>query len=249
MECIPAIDLKGGKCVRLTQGKFEQQNLYSDDPVAIAKRWVDEGATRLHIIDLDGARLGIPSTQHLGIVREILRRFKVPVQLGGGIRTREIIERVLNTGVDRAIIGTAAVSDPLISESFRDFGDRLVLGIDARGGMTAISGWVETTEIRAVDFAKEMVSRGARRIIFTDIARDGMLQGVNVDAVREMIEAARVPVIAAGGVTTIDDITQLSANGADGAILGKALYENALRLPDALQAAAHYQNPSVASNC
>ena len=237
MECIPAIDLKGGKCVRLTQGKFEQQQLYSNDPLTIAKRWQREGATRLHIIDLDGARTGMPSVDHLHLIRDIMRRLNLPVQLGGGIRSRDVVQRMLNLGIDRVIIGTAALSDPLIGEVFRDFGEHIVLGIDARDGMVAVDGWVETTQIPAIDFAQRMVKIGARRIIFTDIARDGMLQGVNLEAVKALIDAVQVPVIAAGGVSSVEDIKELIAIGAEGAILGKALYENALRLPDALAAA------------
>jgi phosphoribosylformimino-5-aminoimidazole carboxamide ribotide isomerase len=238
MECIPAIDLKGGKCVRLTQGKFEQTNLYSDDPVTIAKRWVNEGATRLHIIDLDGARTGMPSTQHLTIIRDIIRRFKVPVQLGGGIRTRDVVERMLGIGIDRVIIGTAAVQDPLVGELFQQHGERVVVGIDAKGGMVAVNGWLDTTEMPAIKFAEQMEKLGARRIIFTDISRDGMLEGVNLAAVQHILKAVKIPVIAAGGVSTVQDITDLKAIGAEGAILGKALYENKLRLPDAFAAAA-----------
>jgi phosphoribosylformimino-5-aminoimidazole carboxamide ribotide isomerase len=236
MECIPAIDLKGGKCVRLTQGKFDQQNLYSDDPVKIAKRWVDEGATRLHIIDLDGARTGNPNTEHLVIIRDIMRRFKVPVQLGGGIRSREVVGRMVNIGIDRVILGTAAVSDPLVGEIFREFGEKVICGIDARDGMVAVSGWEQNTNVSAIDFAKSVEKLGAKRIIFTDIARDGMLQGVNIQATLGVIKAISIPVIAAGGVSTEKDIEDLKAIGADGAILGKALYENMLRLPDAIAA-------------
>jgi phosphoribosylformimino-5-aminoimidazole carboxamide ribotide isomerase len=238
MECIPAIDLKGGKCVRLTQGKFDQQNLYSDDPVKIAKRWVDEGATRLHIIDLDGARTGSPSTEHLVIIRDIMRRLKVPIQLGGGIRTREVVDRMINIGIDRVILGTAAVSDPLVGEIFRDFGDKVIVGIDARDGIVAVSGWEQTTGVSAIEFAKKVESIGAKRIIFTDIARDGMLQGVNVQACLGVMRAISIPMIAAGGVSSEKDIVELKAAGAEGAILGKALYENMLRLPDAIAAAA-----------
>jgi phosphoribosylformimino-5-aminoimidazole carboxamide ribotide isomerase len=238
MECIPAIDLKGGKCVRLTQGKFDQQQLYSDDPLTIAKRWVAEGATRLHIIDLDGARTGLPSTAHLNIVRDIIRRLKIRVQLGGGVRTREVIERLLNTtGVDRVIIGTAALADPLIGEIFRDFREKVVVGIDASDGMVAVQGWSKTTETPALQFAQQMEKLGAKRIVFTDISRDGMLEGVNTAAVESIIKSVGIPVIAAGGVTSVQDILDLSAIGAEGAILGKALYENVLLLPDAIAAA------------
>ncbi len=236
MEILPAIDLKGGKCVRLTQGKFEQQNLYSDDPLTIAKRWVTEGATRLHIIDLDGARTGMVSPPHLVLVRDIIRRLKVPVQMGGGMRSREVIERVLNAGVDRVIVGTAAVTDPLIGEIFRTHGQRIAVGIDARGGMVAVNGWLKQTETPALKFAEEMEKLGASRIIFTDISRDGMLEGVNLAAVQSIIRQVRIPVVAAGGVATLQDITDLMAIGADGVVLGKSLYENKILLPDAIRA-------------
>lgn len=236
MEIIPAIDIKGGKCVRLTQGKFEQQHLYSDDPVKIAKRWLEEGAKRLHIVDLDAARVGMPQNQQ--VVRDIMRRTGLPIQLGGGIRSGELAQRMINIGVDRVILGTAAATDPLIGMVFQNLGDRVVLGIDATNGMVAIQGWAQATNLPAVDFARAMVEKGARRIIFTDIARDGMLNGPNLDALRAMKQAVKVPVIASGGVATLKDIEDLKALGVEGVILGKSLYEGTIYLPDAIKVAA-----------
>lgn len=236
MEIIPAIDIKGGKCVRLTQGKFEQQHLYSDDPVKIAKRWQTEGATRLHIVDLDAARVGMPQNQQ--IVRDIMRRTGLPIQLGGGIRTSEIAQRMINIGIDRVVLGTAAATDPLIGALFANLGERAVLGLDATNGMVAIQGWAQATSLPAVEFAKTMAAKGAKRIIFTDIARDGMLNGPNLDAVRGLMQAVKVPVIASGGVASLKDIENLKALGVEGVILGKSLYEGTIYLPDAIKVAA-----------
>ncbi|HEX5322703.1 MAG TPA: 1-(5-phosphoribosyl)-5-[(5-phosphoribosylamino)methylideneamino]imidazole-4-carboxamide isomerase [Capsulimonadaceae bacterium] len=236
MEIIPAIDIKGGKCVRLTQGKFDQQNLYSNDPVKIAKRWQDEGARRLHIVDLDAARVGMPQNQQ--IVRDIMRRTGLPVQLGGGIRSGELAQRMINIGVDRVILGTAAATDPLIGEIFRSLGEKAILGLDATNGMVAIQGWAQATSLPAVDFARTMVEKGARRIIFTDIARDGMLNGPNLAAIQEIQRAVSVPIIASGGVSSLKDIQDIKALGVEGVILGKSLYEGTVFLPDAIKLAA-----------
>lgn len=236
MEIIPAIDIKGGKCVRLTQGKFDQQNLYSNDPVKIAKRWQEEGAKRLHIVDLDAARVGMPQNQQ--IVRDIMRRTGLPVQLGGGIRSGDLAQRMINIGIDRVVLGTAAATEPLIGEVFRALGDKAVLGLDTTNGMVAIQGWAQTTTLPAIDFALAMIDKGARRIIFTDIARDGMLNGPNLQAIQELQRAVKVPIIASGGVATLKDIENLKALGVEGVILGKSLYEGTVSLPDAIKLAA-----------
>ncbi len=236
MEIIPAIDIKGGKCVRLTQGNFEKQNLYSDDPVKIAKRWKDEGATRLHIVDLDGARMGTP--QNRDIVRDIIRRVGLPVQLGGGIRSGEFADRMLAIGVDRVIFGTAALADPLIGEVFARLGDRAILGLDAIGGMVAVQGWQQATQVPALQLALQMQEKGARRIIFTDISRDGMMEGPNVAATQALMRALNIPVIASGGVSKLEDLAALKDIAVEGVIVGKSLYENAIRLPDAIALAA-----------
>jgi phosphoribosylformimino-5-aminoimidazole carboxamide ribotide isomerase len=236
MEIIPAIDIKGGKCVRLTQGDFEKQNIYSDDPVKIAQRWKSEGATRLHIVDLDGARIGSP--QNTDIVQDIIRRVGLPIQLGGGIRSGEIADRMLNIGVDRVIFGSAAIKDPLIGKVFARLGERAILGIDATGGMVAVHGWVVATEVPALQLALDMQAKGARRIIFTDIARDGMLDGPNIAATDALLQQLNIPVIASGGVSGIQDIAALKKINVEGVIVGKSLYENTLRLPEAIALAA-----------
>lgn len=239
MEVIPAIDIKGGKCVRLRQGEFTQVETYTDDPVKYALRWQQEGAKRLHVVDLDGARVGMP--QNVDVIRQIVRRVSIPVQLGGGIRNAEVIERMLNVGVTRVILGTSiAQNDDLARSALMMYGEKVIVGIDAKDGFVAISGWAERTNESAVAFAKRMVGFGARRIIFTDIGRDGMLTGPNLPALREMLSAVDIPIIASGGVGNLDHIRSLAAVGAvnlEGAIVGKALYAGAVSLPEAIAAA------------
>ncbi len=238
MEIIPAIDMMDGKCVRLVQGRFDQATVFSDDPAEMARRWVDEGAARLHLVDLNGSRLGAP--QETATIGRIRAAVQVPLQLGGGIRTLETARHMLDVGVDRVIIGTsAAANDDLASELFRELGERAVLGVDARNGRVAIKGWEEITAEDAITFTRRMQTLGARRVIYTDISRDGMLKGVNTAAMRRMAESVEIPVIASGGVSTIEDIRALAALqtiGVEGAILGKALYTGALTLRDALAA-------------
>jgi phosphoribosylformimino-5-aminoimidazole carboxamide ribotide isomerase len=238
MQIIPAVDLKDGKCVRLTQGRFDQVKQYSADPVLMALRWVSLGASRLHAVDLDGARDGAPNAVNVEIVREITARAGIPVELGGGIRNIESAKKMLDAGVDRVVIGTAAVSDPNIGELFAAYGDRVIVGIDAVNGLVAVKGWQESTSLKATDFAKDMEQKGAKRIIFTDISRDGMLRGPNIDALEEMLNAVNIPVIASGGVSTIDDIFALAKTRAEAVITGKALYEGALDLAEAIKAAS-----------
>ena len=201
MEIIPAIDLKAGKCVRLTQGQFDQTRQYSDDPLKVAKRWRDEGATRLHIVDLDGARVREPRTRTMSRSSRI--SFGVSAcrcRSVGNPHRPSRARRMVQLGIDRVIIGTAAVSDPLIGEVFRELGEHAVLGLDARGGMVAIEGWQSATGEPAVSFAVKMAAHGVRRIIFTDIAVDGMLTGPNVAATQSVRQAVSIPVIASGGV-------------------------------------------------
>jgi phosphoribosylformimino-5-aminoimidazole carboxamide ribotide isomerase len=239
MEVIPAVDIKGGKCVRLRQGEFTQVETYSEDPVKYALRWQQEGAKRLHVVDLDGARVGMP--QNLDAVRQILRRVSIPVQLGGGIRNAEVIERVLNLGVSRVILGTSvAQNDDIARSALMMYGEKVIVGIDAKDGFVAISGWMERTNESAVAFAKRMVGFGARRIIFTDIARDGMLTGPNISALGDMLASVAVPIIASGGVGSLDHIRSLAGLNVpnlEGVIVGKALYTGAVALPEAISAA------------
>ncbi len=236
-EIIPAIDIRGGRCVRLFQGDYDRETVYGDDPVAMARRWEDEGAARLHVVDLDAARSGEP--ENLEVVRRIAGALRIPVQLGGGIRTREAALRALDAGVQRAIVGTAAAADPDTARSlFAELGERLVLGLDARDGRVAVAGWRETTAWDAVDLAREMKAAGARRIIFTDIATDGTGSGPSLESTRSLAEAVGIPVIASGGIggpEHIAAVTELAAAGVEGVIVGRALYTGAVSLPDALR--------------
>jgi phosphoribosylformimino-5-aminoimidazole carboxamide ribotide isomerase len=236
VEIIPAVDIMDGKCVRLVQGKFDQSTVYSDDPVDAARRWADEGAKRLHLVDLNGSRIGSP--RETDTVRRILAAVTVPAQLGGGIRTLQTARAMIEMGVGRIIIATSAALDTHEAQAiFAELGERAALGVDARDGRIAVKGWQETTAQTAVEFALRMQALGARRVIYTDISRDGMLAGANVQAVAAMVEALDIPVIASGGVTTLDDIRKLKAAGVEGAIIGKALYSGELALADALAAA------------
>lgn len=234
-EILPAIDLRAGRCVRLLQGDYARETVFSDDPVAMARRWADAGARRLHVVDLDGARSGQP--ENLSVVRQIAAAVPLPIQLGGGIRHRDALLAALEAGVERVILGTALVTgepegvDRLLAE----FGERIVVGIDARDGHVAIQGWTQTTARDAVELAQEMEARGARRLVYTDVASDGMLAGPNLAGIRRMVEALSIPVIAAGGVSSADDVRHLAALaplGLEGAIIGKALYTGAVRLEE-----------------
>ena len=239
MEIIPAIDLKGGKCVRLRQGEFTQVETYTEDPVKYAQRWEQEGAKRLHIVDLDGARTGMP--QNMEAVRNIMRRVSIPVQLGGGIRNAEIVERMLRIGVDRVILGTSAASDEQMTQgALMQFGDKIIIGVDAKDGFVSVQGWQAQTGESAVAFARRMESLGAKRIIFTDIARDGMLSGPNTEALREILATVSIPVIASGGIASVDDVRTLAGLGSanlEGVIVGKALYAGRITVRDAVAAA------------
>lgn len=241
MEIIPAIDMIDGKCVRLSQGRFDQVTVFSDDPVDTAHRWIDEGARRLHIVDLYGSRRGAP--QETDTIRRIAAAVSVPVQVGGGIRTLETARMMLDLGVNRVIIGTSAAMDADLAQTiFQELGDHAVLGVDAKDGKVAVSGWEETTSEEAISFARRMQELGARRVIYTDISRDGMLEGANVPAMRRMAEALDIPVIASGGVSAVSDIQALRAieyMGIEGAIVGKALYTGALSLTDAIAASSN----------
>jgi len=231
MEIIPAIDIRNGKCVRLYQGRYDEETVYADDPAEMAKRWEGEGAARMHLVDLDGARAGHPV--NLDVVERIAKAISIPLQLGGGLREREDIQKVLSAGVERCILGTAAAQRPeWAQQMFAEFGPAIILGIDARDGMVAVSGWEETSAIPAVDFARNMQDKGCARIIFTDIARDGTLAGPNAEALRGMCEAVEIPVIASGGIHKTTDIRILkNIPGVEGVIVGKALYEGTVTLP------------------
>lgn len=238
MIIFPAIDIRGGKCVRLTEGRFDQETVFADNPVDMALRWQAEGGQFLHVVDLDGALAGKPV--NLGVVAEIVKAVTMPVQLGGGIRTLDTIETILQAGVSRVILGSVAVKNPdLVKEACRIYGDKIVVGIDARDGQAAVEGWGITGGIGAEELAKRMAGAGVSRIIYTDISRDGTLSGVNAPATAALAKAAQIPVIASGGVGGVQDITELvkAGQGIEGVIVGKALYTGALTLAEALKAA------------
>ncbi|OPZ87037.1 MAG: 1-(5-phosphoribosyl)-5-((5-phosphoribosylamino)methylideneamino) imidazole-4-carboxamide isomerase [bacterium ADurb.Bin429] len=231
---IPAIDLQGGRCVRLAQGEFDRETVYGDDPVAMALRWQAAGATRLHVVDLDGAREGSPRNHD--VIAAIATALSIPVQVGGGIRDAETVEKLLFLGVDRCILGTRAAQDRAWAEEmFRAFGERLILGIDAKNGRVAIKGWVETTELTAIELALALKAAGARRVIYTDISRDGMLTGPNVEATARLAAETGLAIIASGGMSSLDDLRRLARHsGIEGAIIGRALYTGAIDLTEAV---------------
>ena len=236
MQLWPAIDIRGGKCVRLIQGDYGRERVYGEDPADMAARWVSDGARRLHLVDLDGARDG--GTRNRDAIARILKQIRVECQLGGGIRERDTIASYLDLGVSRLVVGTKALKEPAWFESMcAEFPGRLVVGIDARGGRVATDGWLETSDVAAVDLAARFAQLPIGGIVYTDIARDGMLSGPNVEALSAMISAVAVPVIASGGVTTVSDVAEVARLGAAGAIVGRSLYEGKLTLVDALQAA------------
>lgn len=239
MIVFPAIDIRGGKCVRLTEGRFDAETVFADDPVDMARRWALEGAEYLHVVDLDGARAGAPV--NLEIVKRIVAATGLPVQLGGGIRSLESIAAILAAGVARVILGSVAVREPLlVRAACLGYGKRIVVGIDARDGVVAVEGWGVSGGVGAEELAARMAEAGVARIIYTDISRDGTLGGVNVAATRALAKAAGVPVIASGGVASLADIAAVraaEADGVEGVIVGKALYTGAVNLAEALKAA------------
>jgi phosphoribosylformimino-5-aminoimidazole carboxamide ribotide isomerase len=235
MEIIPAIDLRNGKCVRLYQGDYEKETVFSDDPVSVALRWQSEGAKRLHLVDLDGAAKG--ELCNLDAIERIATAVEIPVQVGGGVRSLETIEQLLGLGVGRAILGTVAVEDPgLAEEVCRRFGEQIAIGIDARDGWAATRGWLQQSKVTAGELAVRMVGLGARRFIYTDISRDGTLTSPNFEAVAELLSQVSVPVIAAGGISSVEHLTRLAALGAEGAIVGRAIYTGDINLKNALGA-------------
>lgn len=229
MQIYPAIDLRDGKCVRLKQGDYAQETVFGADPAAMAQRWVADGATYLHLVDLDGAKEGKPINGKS--IRAIVKASGVPCQLGGGLRTEDDIKQALGWGVTRVIVGTKALQSPAwIAQMTQRFPGRIVLGIDAKGGKVATQGWLDVSEITALDLARQCARPPLSAIIYTDISRDGMMQGANVAAMAEMAAAVPLPVIASGGVTTLDDVKRLQENGLAGCIIGRALYEGQLNL-------------------
>jgi len=236
VEIWPAIDLRGGKCVRLRQGDYAQETVFGDDPAEMAKKWTNQGGQHLHLVDLDAAKDG--SSANLPSVRAVVEAVGIPCELGGGVRSREKIAELLDLGLARLVVGTRALKEPdWFRQVCREFPGRLVLGIDARGGMVATDGWLETSETSAIEMARQFADEPLAAIVYTDIATDGMMAGPNVEAMAEMQQAVDVPVVASGGVTTIDDVSRLAAAGMSGCIIGRALYEGTIDLAEALKAA------------
>jgi len=237
MRIFPAIDLRGGKCVNLIQGRADAETVFSEDPVAIAKLWAEQGAEYLHLVDLDGAFQG--KSANLKIVQEIVRRVSIPTQLGGGIRNSDQVKQILDLGVTRVILGTAALKDPALVESTcLHYPARVVVGIDAKNSLVATEGWINISERPAITFAQEMVALGVKTIVYTDIQSDGMLKGPNVVATAAIIETLDplIEVVASGGIATLDDLRHLKGIGSTGAIIGRALYTHQLSLEEAIAA-------------
>jgi phosphoribosylformimino-5-aminoimidazole carboxamide ribotide isomerase len=236
MIIIPAIDLKDGKCVRLLQGRKEEVTVYSDDPPSMAKHWQKLGGELLHVVDLDGAFTG--EQHNLSHIRAIREAIDIPIEVGGGIRDVDRIQKLIDLGIDRTIIGTSAAKSPeIVQEACKKFPGKVLVGIDAKDGKVAVKGWVEVTELDAIEFAKQMQDAGAAGIIYTDISRDGMLTGPNIEAMATMVKSVEIPVIASGGVSHLNDIKNLmQINNLWGVITGKALYSGALKLEEAIEA-------------
>jgi phosphoribosylformimino-5-aminoimidazole carboxamide ribotide isomerase len=243
----PAIDLRGGKCVRLRQGDFSQETVFGDDPVAVARRWVQAGATYLHLVDLDGAREGRPINGDC--VRRIVETSGVPCQLGGGLRDVEHLRQALDWGVARAILGTRALEDPAWGEDMvRAFPDRVVLGIDAKDGRVAVAGWTRVSDVPAIDLARRFAANPLAAIIYTDISTDGTLSGANVEATVALARAVpRFAVIHSGGVASLDDVARLARAGVPGCIIGRALYEGRIDLAAAITLALNTQEAMMNS--
>ena len=238
MLILPAIDLRGGNCVRLVKGDFKQETIYSEHPEEIALRWEGEGAEFLHVVDLDGALAGEP--QNMDAIKRILQAVKIPVEVGGGIRSMESIDRLLSIGVSRVILGSVAVhKEELVREACSAYGNRIVVGIDAKNGIVATDGWEKSASISAVELAKKLGAFGLETIIYTDISRDGTLSGVNVTETARLARASGIKVIASGGVKSISDIEELKKRECDGiigVIVGKSIYEGTLSLTEAIAA-------------
>ena len=237
MQVWPAIDLRGGKCVRLRQGDYQQETVFHDNPVEVARTFQAAGAKHLHLVDLDGAREGLPV--NLPAVQDIAAEVGIEIELGGGVRDEQSISELLNFGLSRLVVGTSAIKDPeWFRETCRKFPGQLVLGIDARDGLVATDGWLETSDVSAITLAQQFLGEPLAAIVYTDIATDGMMSGPNVAAMQAMQQAVALPVIASGGVTTLDDVRALAQAGMAGCIIGRALYEGSFELNDAIAVAS-----------
>ena len=233
MDIIPAIDIRDGRCVRLAQGDYARETVFGDDPLAMARRWASMGARRVHVVDLDGARDG--QQANAAIIRGIADALQVPVQTGGGIRTMDTLTAVLDAGLDRAVIGTAAVKDPeFLRQAIAYADDRLIVSVDARDGRVALEGWVEATDLDAVAFIEQLRDQGVRRVVYTDISRDGVTDGPNFAMYERVTRAIGISVISAGGVGSVEDLVRLAECGVEAAIVGRAIYTGEVDLAEAL---------------
>lgn len=238
MLIIPAIDIRDGKCVRLVKGRLEEETIYSDNPPQMARAWEDQGAAMLHLVDLDGAFAGRP--KNLEVIKRIRKEVSIPLQLGGGIRNLETIEAILGAGIDRVILGTAAISDPdLLSQAIGKYQDKIAVGVDSKDGKVGTEGWVNSASQGVLDFARTLESMGVARVIYTDISRDGTLVGPNLEGIIQFLEAVpKMKIIASGGMSGIDDVKALAGldyPNLEGVILGKALYSKKIDLKEAIQ--------------
>jgi len=234
MEIIPAIDIRGGRCVRLRQGDYNAETVFDDDPLAVARRWLDAGASRLHVVDLDGARDGEPTNFDLIVA---IAQLNIPVQTGGGIRTAETVVRYRDAGLSRLILGTAAVRDPSFVEQLcREHGSAVVVSLDARGNHLATDGWTRTSTVDIGDFAIKLADVGVQRFVYTDISRDGMLTEPNYASVRRLVEMLHVPVIASGGMAGVNQIAPIAETGVEAVIIGRALYDGRIDIAEAIHA-------------
>lgn len=242
MEIIPAVDIRGGRCVRLCQGDFQRETVFGDDPAAVARSWQEAGAARLHVVDLDGAREGRPANAQ--VIRRLIQALSIPVQVGGGLRDRNSIDSYLDAGAARVVLGTAAVKDrSLLAEAIADHGERIVVAVDARVGVVAIEGWREETPLTAAELMSELAAEGVPRFIYTDALRDGTLRGPEFAAVEAVLARVDVPVIYAGGVSSIADLVRLASLGVEGTIIGQALYTRAVDFQQALEGLSRAARP------
>lgn len=234
MQIYPAIDIKNGQCVRLKQGKFDDVTIYGDDPFEMAKKWVESGATYIHLVDLDGAREG--TSYNNEVIQKIAKNLNVPVQTGGGIRSIRNIEEKLNLGVSRVILGTIAVKNPeIVKEAIKIYGDKIAVGIDAVNGKVAIEGWEKISQISAIDLCNKMRDYGVKTIIYTDISKDGMMIGPNIETTKKIVDETKINIIASGGISSISDLETCKSIGVHGTIIGKALYQGVLNLDEVIK--------------
>lgn len=236
MKIIPAIDIRGGKVVRLIQGDVELETVYSDSPMEIAEKWAAFGVDLIHIVDLDGAIEG--KLKNLDIVKEIVKNIKPKVEFGGGIRDESAIKTVLDAGVDKVVIGTKALDEKFLEKTEKKFKDKIIVSIDASEGLVRTKGWVFATNVRAIDLAKKVEGLGIKRINYTDISKDGTLEGPNIKSLQDLLKATKIEIVASGGISTIDDIKNLKPlekDGLVGIIIGKALYENTIDIKEAMK--------------